>query len=161
LGGVTKNDGQCFDANKPKYCDAGTTVDKASACGCPAGKEAVGDACTPISGYCTTDADCGTPTKKCTNNACVDKEDCRVGKPFCLSSEECKLGDAGYKCVKKESASTGGDQPEPDNNYLDQIGDNNSTGTSGSPSSGLSCCCAPGAAMVLVGAFAFSRKQKK
>ncbi len=164
--GVTKNSGQCFENSKPKYCNDGTTISKASQCGCPAGKQASGDECTAIPGYCAADADCGSPAKQCKDHACVDKQDCRYGKPYCLpSSEDCQLTDTGYKCVKRESSSNSQDglPSQPDDSYLNSAieGDNNSTGTTDTGASNpLACCCAPGAAMVLVGAFAFSRKKE-
>ena len=55
-------DGTAYSAcsvTKPKYCDAGTLVDKASVCGCPSGYVASGDSCV-----LPTCAD-GTPYSAC------------------------------------------------------------------------------------------------
>lgn len=169
--GVTKNDGQCFTDSKPKYCSRGNVVSKASVCGCPAGKQPVGEECSAIPGWCATDADCiPTVVKECKNNACVDRQDCRNGKPsFCLSSEECTLTDTGYKCVAKpKSTASASDLPAtPDSNYLNAaISSNNSpqpsdSGSGNAASPLAACpCCAPTAAMILIGVFAFSRKQE-
>lgn len=57
-GGVPWN--QCDTANKPKYCQSGILIDKASVCGCPAGYVASGDSC--ILNQCTD----GTLVGQCT-----------------------------------------------------------------------------------------------
>lgn len=59
-GGVPWN--TCDPSNKPKYCDGGDLVNKASVCGCPSGYTPSGDLCTP-----TTCSD-GTITSQCTAN---------------------------------------------------------------------------------------------
>ncbi|MFH0971116.1 MAG: hypothetical protein V1835_00965 [Candidatus Micrarchaeota archaeon] len=50
------SDGTSFgtcSANKPKYCDDGILVDKASVCGCPDGKVASGERCITPAGSCS------------------------------------------------------------------------------------------------------------
>ncbi len=155
--GVTKNDGQCFDG-KPKYCSRGTVIEKASVCGCPEGKQATGETCTPIIGWCNTDSDCRSPTKECKENSCVNKVSCLFENPPCLPSEQCREVSGQYQCVPIETGSLAQQPAAPESDILYYAGSDSPPAPSAQGNS-LPTCCAPAAALLLVGAFAFSRKE--
>jgi hypothetical protein len=73
--------GQC-STSKPKYCENGNLIDKASICGCPSGYEVISDTCALIK-TCNSDFDCQDTSIefKCENNQCV--------KIKCTTNQEC------------------------------------------------------------------------
>ncbi len=87
--------GECSDS-KPKYCEDGGLVDKASVCGCPVGYERDEERCIQLVG-CEYDNPSCDEDHECIDNVCVLKTGCEYENPSCASDEEC----INNVCVEK------------------------------------------------------------
>ena len=143
--GVSVPEGTC-SPKKGKKCVNGALVDKASECGCSAGKTKVGETCAIVCSDGTEDGKCSaTKPKKCTNGYLLDDA------PTCGCPEG--LSPVGKQCSAPVLGGLGG---------VDTLGGSpseNESGTAGA-SNALSCCCLPIALIGLAGGFAFFRKRK-
>lgn len=142
--GTAVQEGQC-SAKKQKKCVSGALVDKASECGCPAGKTKVGEACFILCEDNSKDGECSsTKPKECVNGYLLDnaaKCGCPEGKTA-----------VGKQCADSILGGIGGAD------LLGGLG-GNQTGTAGAGASPLSCCCLPTAMIALAFGFAFVRKK--
>lgn len=144
--GVSVPEGTC-SPKKGKKCVNGALIDKASECGCAAGKTKVGESCGVVCSDGTEDAKCSsTKPKKCVNGYLLD-DAVACGCPAGLNA-------VGKQCTSASIGDLGG---------VDLLGgtggSGNESGTSGSTSA-LSCPCLPTALIGIAAGFVFSRKKE-
>jgi hypothetical protein len=142
--GVSVPEGTC-SPKKGTKCVSGVLVDKASECGCPAGKTKMGDACSVVCSDGTEDGKCSsTKPKKCTNGYLLD-DAVSCGCPEGLNP-------VGKQCSASVLGGLGGADALSGGNA------SNETGTAGGANA-LSCCCLPTALVGIAGGFIFFRKR--